>query len=71
MYAISVLFELFLLVMCIQVDLQVLKIWDLGSILNVVRLDLAKPSQQGEKTTRASLANVSCRRVWHISLLKE
>jgi hypothetical protein len=42
MYIISVLFVLFLLVMRILVDLQVLKIWDLGSTLISKH---AKPSQ--------------------------
>jgi hypothetical protein len=42
MYIISVLFVLFMLVMCIRIDLQVLKIWDFGSTL---KSRGAKPSQ--------------------------
>ncbi len=41
MYIISVLFVLFLLVMCIWIDLQVLQIWDFGSTFKSRR---AKPS---------------------------
>jgi hypothetical protein len=47
--------------MCIWVELQVLKIWDLGSILKSGRLSLANPSQQHGKPTRVSLVKFGCR----------
>jgi hypothetical protein len=40
-----VLFVLFLLVVCICLDLQVFKIWDFGSNVGSREAKLAKPSQ--------------------------
>jgi hypothetical protein len=59
MYIILVLFVLFLLVMCIWGDLQVLEIWDSGSTFNSghAKPSQAKPGQQRGKPTRAFLSN--------------
>ncbi len=61
---------LFLLVMCIWGDLQVLKIWDYGSTLKSrkVKPSQAKPGQQHGKPTRVYLVSVAKGGCW-ISLL--
>jgi hypothetical protein len=46
-YIILVIFVLFLLVMCIWVDLQVLEIWDFGSTLKYRQAKLSQASSVG------------------------
>jgi hypothetical protein len=50
-YTISVPFVLFLLVMCIWIDLQVLKIWDFGSTFKSRRV---KPNHEKPTAWEAS-----------------
>ncbi len=58
---ILVLFGLFLPVMCIRVDLQVLKIWDFRSTLKSrqAKFSQAKASRQHGKPSRVSLVNMA------------
>jgi hypothetical protein len=55
MYVLIVLFVLFLLVMCVGLDLQD-KIWDFGSMARSKQAEWAKPSQASSKPSKASLA---------------